>query len=43
MAHSWFQVNAMDDLDNDLDRDIDDHMDDSELLPFRYQNLIDLA
>jgi hypothetical protein len=33
----------MDDLDNDLDRDIDDHMDDSELLPFRYQNLIDLS
>jgi len=33
----------MDDLDNDLDRDIDDHMDDSELLPFRYQKIIDLA
>ena len=33
----------MDDLDNDLDRDIDDHIDDAELLPFRYQNLIDLA
>jgi hypothetical protein len=33
----------MDDLDNDLDRDIDDHMDDSELLPFRYQKMIDLA
>ena len=31
----------MDDLDNDLARDIDDHIDDSELLPFRYQNLID--
>jgi len=43
MAHSWSQVSGMDDLDNDLDRDIDDHMDDSELLPFRYQNLIDLA
>jgi len=33
----------MDDLDNDLDRDIDDHMDDSELLPFRYQKMLDLA
>jgi hypothetical protein len=33
----------MDDLDNELDRDIDDHIDDSELLPFRYLNLIDLA
>jgi hypothetical protein len=33
----------MDDLDNDLDRDIDDHIDDSELLPFRYRKLIDLA
>ena len=33
----------MDDLDNELARDIDDHMDDSELLPFRYQNLIALA
>jgi hypothetical protein len=43
MAHSWSQASGMDDLDNDLDRDIDDHMDDSELLPFRYQNLIDLA
>jgi hypothetical protein len=31
----------MDDLDNELDRDIDDHMDESELLPFRYQNIID--
>jgi hypothetical protein len=33
----------MDDLDNDLDRDIDDHMDDSESLPYRYQNMLDLA
>jgi hypothetical protein len=31
----------MDDLDNELARDIDDHMDESELLPFRYQNVID--
>ena len=34
---------AMDDLDNELDRDIDDHIDDAESLPFRYQNMIDLA
>jgi hypothetical protein len=33
----------MDDLDNDLDRSIDDHIDDAELLPFRYQNMIDLS
>jgi hypothetical protein len=33
----------MDDLDNDLDRDIDDHMDDSESLPYRYLNMLDLA
>jgi hypothetical protein len=33
----------MDDLDNELDRDIDDHIDDAELLPFRYQKMIDLA
>ena len=31
----------MDDLDNELARDIDDHVDESELLPFRYQNIID--
>jgi hypothetical protein len=30
----------MDDLDNDIIRDIDTQMDDSELLPFRYQNLL---
>jgi hypothetical protein len=29
----------MDDLNNDIKRDVDTHMDDSELLPFRYQNL----
>ena len=33
----------MDDLDNDIQRTIDDHIDESESLPFRYQNLIDLA
>ena len=32
----------MDDLDADISRDIDDHMDDSELLPFRYQSLIEV-
>jgi len=30
----------MDDLDNDIKHDVDDHMDDSELLPFRYQNML---
>jgi hypothetical protein len=39
MAHSSWRANAMDDLDNDIRRDVDTHMDDSELLPFRYQNL----
>ena len=43
MGHFKFTGAVMDDLDNDLDRDIDDHMDDSELLPFCYQNLINLA
>jgi hypothetical protein len=43
MGHSKSTGVAMDDLDNDLDRDIDDHIDDAESLPFRYQNLIDLA
>jgi hypothetical protein len=43
MAPSWFQVSAMDDLDNDLDRSIDDHIDDAESLPFRYTNSLDLA
>jgi len=33
----------MDDLDNELDRDIDDHIDEAESLPFRYQNIIDIA
>jgi hypothetical protein len=30
----------MDDLDNDIKRTIDDHVDDTELLPFRYQNIL---
>jgi hypothetical protein len=34
-------VGAMDDLDNDIKRTIDDAMDDGELLPFRYQNMLD--
>jgi hypothetical protein len=32
---------VMDDLDNDIKRTIDDAMDDGELLPFRYQNMLD--
>jgi hypothetical protein len=43
MGHSKSTGVAMDDLDNDLDRSIDDHIDDAESLPFRYQNMIDLA
>jgi hypothetical protein len=31
----------MDDLDNDIKRTIDDAIDDGELLPFRYQNMLD--
>jgi hypothetical protein len=31
----------MDDFDIDISRDIDDHVDSTELLPFRYKNLID--
>jgi hypothetical protein len=30
----------MDDLDNDIQRDIDDHVDSTELLPFRYKNVL---
>ena len=30
----------MDDLDNDIRRTIDDHVDETELLPFRYQNVL---
>ena len=30
----------MDDLDIDISRDIDDHVDETELLPFRYLNLV---
>jgi hypothetical protein len=31
----------MDDLDNDIKHTIDDAMDNGELLPFRYQNVLD--
>jgi hypothetical protein len=34
---------GMDDLDNDLARSIDDHIDQSESLPFRYLNTLDLS
>lgn len=34
-------VAGMDDLDNPLRRDIDDAMDAGELLPFRYQKVVD--
>jgi hypothetical protein len=34
-------VNAMDDLDLDIRRTIDNAMDDGELLPFRYQKVLD--
>jgi len=34
-------VAGMDDLDNPLRRDIDDAMDSGELLPFRYQKMLD--
>lgn len=41
MALSCSMVNAMDDIDLDIRRSIDDAMDDGELLPFRYQNMLD--
>ena len=41
MGHSPMVVAGMDDLDNPLKRDIDDAMDDGELLPFRYQKVLD--
>lgn len=33
----------MDDLDNDIIRDVDTQIDNSELLSFRYQNILDYA
>jgi hypothetical protein len=41
MALLPLTVAGMDDLDNPLRRDIDNHMDDAELLPFRYQKMLD--
>ena len=41
MEHSLMAVAGMDDLDNPLRRDIDDAMDAGELLPFRYQKVLD--
>lgn len=41
MALSYSTVSAMDDIDLDIRRSIDDAMDDGELLPFRYQNMLD--
>ena len=40
-AHSCLTASAMDDLDLDIRRTIDNAMDDGELLPFRYQNMLD--
>ena len=31
----------MDDLDNDIRRTLDDAMDEAELLPYRYQNMLE--
>jgi hypothetical protein len=41
MGHLLMAVAGMDDLDNPLRRDIDDAMDAGELLPFRYQKVLD--
>jgi hypothetical protein len=41
MAPSYLKVKDMDDLDLDIRRTIDDAMDDGELLPFRYQKMLD--
>jgi len=41
MGHLLMAVAGMDDLDNPLGRSIDDAMDDGELLPFRYQKVLD--
>ena len=41
MEPSPMAVAGMDDLDNPLRRDIDDAMDEGELLPFRYQKMLD--
>ena len=41
MAHSFIKASVMDDLYVDIKRNIDDQVDETELLPFRYLNLID--
>lgn len=41
MALSYLKVSDMDDLDLDIRRTIDDAMDDGELLPFRYQKMLE--
>jgi hypothetical protein len=41
MAHSFIKASVMDDLYVDIKRTIDDQVDETELLPFRYLNLID--
>ena len=41
MARLFIKVSAMDDLYVDIKRTIDDQVDSTELLPFRYLNLID--
>ena len=41
MALSYLKVKDMDDLDLDIRRTIDNAMDDGELLPFRYQKMLD--
>jgi hypothetical protein len=41
MALSCSTVSVMDDIDMDIRRSIDDAMDDGELLPFRYQKMLD--
>jgi hypothetical protein len=41
MARSFTKASVMDDLYVDIKRTIDDQVDETELLPFRYLNLID--
>ncbi len=41
MARSFIKESVMDDLYIDIKRTIDDQVDTTELLPFRYLNLID--
>jgi hypothetical protein len=45
MARSWWLEGAMAGLDDfpDIRRSIDDAVDDAELLPFRYQNDLDIG